>query len=343
MNTYRAMAVIEPGKLGLVKKTIPRLKNDEVLLKVEACGMCGADINDIANASLEEQRVPGHEIIGSIISMGPNVPAIWKLGQRVGVGRFGGYCQWCDACRQGNFHLCANRPVMGITKDGGYAEIVCVSATGLVAIPEQLSSFEAAPILCAGIATNNALKMANLEPGDSVAILGIGGLGHMAIQYAKKRGFHVTALGRGEDIAQDAYELGAHQYIDLTQDSSPILEKLQPFKAIISTIGSAASLTQLSNKLDKKGKLIVLGITKDKLEITTGSLVSNELQILGSITGTPYENEQLLKASVLNSIRPQFELIKFENANQGLERLKSGQAKFRLILRMGSGYGEYSY
>lgn len=230
---YQAMQISHPGRLELLERPVPVPEAGEVLIRVEACGICGADRGDIENADPAARRVPGHEVVGRLMALGSNVPAPWQVGQRVGVGRFGGHCGSCQECRRGRFHLCRQQPVMGSSRDGGYAEMMTARATGLVAIPDELSSEEAAPILCAGIATFNGLKASGAEPGDTVAILGIGGLGHLAVQYARRMGFRVIALGRGSDIASDALELGAHRYVDILQEDAA---------AVLSDLGGAAAI-----------------------------------------------------------------------------------------------------
>src|SRR3712207_4425566 len=216
------MQATAPGTLELVERETPTPGTGEVLIAVEACGICGADAGTIESTDPSRQppRVPGHEVVGRIVAIGEGVPSIWKLGQRVGVGRLGGHCDECAQCRQGRFNLCRNQPVVGASCDGGYAEMMVARGTGLVSIPDELSSEEAAPILCAGIATFNALKKSGAEAGDLVAVLGIGGLGHMALQYARKMAFKVVAVGRGQDIAEDALRLGAHAYIDTNQQDA---------------------------------------------------------------------------------------------------------------------------
>ena len=228
-STYRAMQVARPGVLELVERLMPTPAPGEVLIRVEACGLCGADIGDIegANRSLQPPRVPGHEVVGRLVAIGEQVPPMWRLGQRVGVGRLGGHCQACSMCRRGLFNLCQDQGFVGATRDGGYAEMMLARATGLVSIPDELDADAAAPLLCAGLATFNALKKCGAEAGDTVAILGIGGLGHLALQYARRMGFRVVAIGRGADIAQDAIALGAHRYVDtLVEDAVAALRQL---------------------------------------------------------------------------------------------------------------------
>lgn len=306
------------------------------MIEVEVCGICGADIGQIDRADPTSQpRVPGHEVIGRIAAIGAAVPAIWKVGQRVGVGRLGGHCNECDQCRRGEFQLCRNQPVVGVTSDGGYAEVMIARSTGLVSIPDELDSEEAAPILCAGLATFNALKKSGAEAGDLVAVLGIGGLGHMALQYARKMGFKVVAIGRGRDIVDDALVLGAHVYIDTNEDDAVAkLKEMGGAQAIVTTIGHAATVSACIGGLAPQGRLIVLGVGKDPLPIPSGQLVSGEKSVVGSMTGTPYENEKALNFSALTDIRPMIETMPLENALAAYEKVKSGDVKFRMVLVM---------
>lgn len=337
-STYRAMQVAKPGALELVERKVPIPGAGEVLIEVEACGICGADASDIegADPTLEPPRVPGHEVIGRIASIGAGTPAIWKLGQRVGVGRFGGHCNECVQCRRGQFQLCRNQPVVGATCDGGYAEMMVARSTGLVSIPDELDSEEAAPILCAGLATFNALKKSGAEAGDLVAVLGIGGLGHMALQYARRMGFKVVAVGRGEDIEKDAFALGAHVYIDTNrQDAAAKLTEMGGAQAILATIGNAAMVSAVMGGLTPQGRLVMLGIAKDTLAVSTRQLVGGERSIAGSITGSPYESERTLDFSVLSGVRPMIETAPLEDAFAAYQRVKRGDVKFRMVLVMG--------
>lgn len=335
--TYRAMQISSPGHLELVERATPMPGTGEVLIEVEACGMCGADINDIeqADPSLSPPRVPGHEIVGRIVALGSGAPAIWKIGQRVGIGRLGGHCNACTECWRGEFQLCRNHPVVGATCDGGYAEMVLARATGLVSIPDALASEEAAPILCAGLATFNALRRSGAQAGDAVAILGIGGLGHMALQYARKMGFKVIAIGRGRDIAEDVAALGAHVYLDTDiVDAASELQQMGGVQAIVSTIGNAATVSTLLPGLAPQGRLVVLGIGKEPLSVPTRQLVAGERQVHGSLTGTPYESERSLEFSVLVDARPLFQTMPLEQAPEAYQRLKHGDVKFRMVLTM---------
>ncbi|THK35313.1 alcohol dehydrogenase [Ensifer sp. MPMI2T] len=334
---YRAMQVTTPGTLELVERETPKPGKGEVLIEVEACGICGADISDIerADPSLQPPRVPGHEVVGRIVALGESAPSRWKLGQRVGVGRLGGHCNECDECRQGQFQLCENQPFVGASRDGGYAEMMLARGTGLVSIPDELDSVEAAPILCAGIATFNALKKSGAEAGDLIAVLGIGGLGHMALQYARKMGFRVAAVGRGQDIAEDALKLGAHVYVDTSQDdAAKKLKSMGGATAIIATIGNAEAVSSLMAGLAPRGTLVLLGAGGDPLPVSAGHLVVGERSVLGSITGTPYENERTLDFSVLTGVRPQIETMPLTKASEAYQKMKSGDVKFRMVLTM---------
>lgn len=335
--TFRAMQVASEGQLELVERDVPSPGAGDVLIAVEACGVCGADRSDIEKADPATRRIPGHEIVGRITAMGTNVPDIWEIGQRVGVGRFGGPCLQCAACRSGRLHLCRNQPVMGADTDGGYAEMVVARASGLVAIPPELSSSEAAPILCAGIATFNALKTSGATAGDTVAVFGIGGLGHMAVQYARQMGFRVVAIGRGQDIAADAQALGAHHYVDADQDDAvEALNDMGGATAILTTVGDAQSVSNLLGGLALGGRLMLLGIGPDPLAVSMGQVVGGERGVAGSLTGSPFEIERTLDFSVLSGVRPQIETIPFEQANEAYLKMKTGAAKFRMVLTMES-------
>lgn len=339
-TTYRAMQVTQPGTLELVERKTPTPGTGEVLIAVEACGICGADASDIegADPTLQPPRVPGHEVVGRIIAMGENAPSIWRLRQRVGVGRLGGHCNECAQCRQGQFQLCDKQRFVGASCDGGYAEMMVARATGLVSIPDELDSEEAAPILCAGIATFNALKKSGAEAGDLVAILGIGGLGHMALQYARKMGFKVAAVGRGQEIAETALQLGAHVYIDTGfEDAATRLKSMGGANAIATTIGNAEAVSSLMPGLAPRGRLVVLGAGQDPLPVSARNLVVGERSVLGSITGTPYENEKTLGFSVLAGVRPRIETMPLERAFEAYRKMKSGDVEFRMVLTMKKG------
>lgn len=337
-ETYRAMQVSRPGLLELVERATPVPGPGEVLVQVDACGICGADVGDIerADPTLQPPRVPGHEVVGRIAAIGAGVPSSWKPGQRVGVGRLGGHCNTCGMCRQGHFQLCPNQTFVGATCDGEYAEMMLARATGLVSIPAELDAVEAAPLLCAGIATFNALRKCGAQPGDTVAVLGVGGLGHMALQYARRMGFRVVAIGRGEDIADDALALGAHRYIDGERlNAASELKQMGGAMAVLSTIPPGEAVSGILGGLAPLGRLVVLGGGKDPLVLSAGPLVVGERSVLGSITGTPHETERALDFSVLTGARARVELMPLARANEAYQRMKSGEAKFRMVLTMG--------
>ncbi|SOZ09619.1 alcohol dehydrogenase [Cupriavidus taiwanensis] len=336
-TTYRAMQISRPGVLELVERAVPQPGVAEVLIRVEACGICGADAADIERTgpATHPPRVPGHEVVGRILAMGPGTPSIWTTGQRVGVGRLGGHCGECMQCRQGRFQLCLNQPVVGATVDGGYAEMMLARSTGLVAIPDALGAEEAAPILCAGIATFNALKKCGAQAGDTVAIVGIGGLGHMALQYARNMGFRVVAIGRGNEKAGDALALGAHVYIDnRREDAAARLKAMGGAQAMVTMIDHAEAISALLPGLAPEGRLVVLNPARSPLHIPPGLLVGGQRSILGSLTGTPYDNEKTLNFSMLANVRPRIETMPLEQAAQAYAKMKSGSAKYRMVLTM---------
>lgn len=335
-TTFHAIQVSRTGHLERVERPIPKPNKGEVLIAVDACGICGADAMTIENQNPEAfPRIPGHEVVGRIVAIGDPDSDYWKIGQRVGVGRLGGHCNQCDECRQGLFNLCSHQPVMGSTHDGGYAEMMIAKGTGLVSIPDELSSVEAAPLLCAGIATFNALKKSGAQAGDTVAILGIGGLGHLAIQYARRMGFRVIAIGRGQDIAELTQALGAHIYID-TQLENAVnrLKELGKAQAILTTITNGEVSSELFSGLATQGKLIVVGVGKEPLVISSPLLVGGERAVQGSITGTPFEVGKTLNFSVLADIRAKTEVFPLHQAQQAYQRMKTGNAQFRVVLTM---------
>jgi len=333
---YKAVQITQTGQFELVQRIVPSPQQGEVLLAVEACGICGADAMSIENNNPDAfPRVPGHEVVGRIIAIAEQSSGYWQLGQRVGVGRLGGHCNQCAECLQGLFNLCSHHPIMGSSHDGGYAEMMIAKETGLVAIPDELSSIEAAPLLCAGIATFNALKNSGAQAGDLVAILGIGGLGHLAIQYARRMGFKVVAIGRGQEIKQASLNLGAHVYIDTQiEDALDQLQQLGKAQVILTTITNGEISSKLLAALAPQGKFMVVGVGKEPLMISSRLLVGGEQIIQGSMVGTPYDLHKTLNFSVLADIRAQIESYPLEQAQQAYLRMKSGEAQFRVVLTM---------
>jgi alcohol dehydrogenase len=337
-KTYRAMQATRPGVLELVERKIPQPAAGEVLIAVEACGICGADASTIEglDRSIAFPRVPGHEVVGRIVAVGAGAPMPWTPGRRVGVGRLGGHCNACESCRRGRFNLCSDQPTMGSARDGGYAEMMLARSTGLVAIPDELDSVEAAPLLCAGLATFNALKKSGAQAGDLVAIQGVGGLGHLAIQYARRMGFQVVAIGRGGGIAADVRALGAHAYLDATaEDVVAALERMGGAEVILSTITDSAAASALMPGLLPQGRFMVVGVGREPMAIAPGLLVGGERVVRGAITGSPYESEKTLAFSVLADVRAMIEALPLERAQEAYRRMRSGQARFRMVLTTG--------
>jgi len=338
-NTYKAMQVTRPGLLELVERQIPEPDAGDVLIEVHACGVCGADAGAIEGleGGLQLPRVPGHEVVWRIVALGAAIQGNWRVGQRVGIGRLGGHCNACEQCRRGHFNLCSNQPMVGSSRDGGYAEMMTARATGLVAIPDQLDAVEAAPLLCAGIATFNALRKSGAQAGDLVAIQGIGGLGHLAIQYARRMGYKVVAVGRGADIAQDVLALGAHHYLD-THVDDPVarLKEMGGAQVILTTITDSAAVSSLMPALAPQGCLLVVGVGQQPLTIMPGALVGGERSVQGAITGTPYESEKTLDFSVMTDVRAMIETQPLENAWEAYQKVKSGEVRFRMVLTMRS-------
>ena len=337
-NTYMAMQVTQPGEMQFVEREVPTPVTGEVLIWVEACGICGADAGAIEGleAGLMFPRVPGHEVVGRIVAVGNGTSPRWRVGQRVGVGRLGGHCNECEQCRQGHFNLCLDQPVVGSSRDGGYAQMMLARATGLVAIPDALDAIQAAPLLCAGIATFNALRKSGALAGDLVAIQGIGGLGHLAIQYARRMGYRVVAIGRGADIADQVLNLGAHHYVDSqAEDAVPSLKAMGGAQVILTTITDSAAVSPLMAALAPQGTLVVVGVGRQPLSIMPGALVGGERRVLGAITGTPYESEKTLDFSVMADVRAQIETMPLELAWEAYQRVRSGAVQFRMVLTMG--------
>ncbi|UPG93861.1 alcohol dehydrogenase catalytic domain-containing protein [Luteibacter aegosomatissinici] len=333
--TYRALQVTPSGALEFVTRRRPTPPAGEVLIQVEACGMCGADLADIrvAASTPGSTRVPGHEVVGRIIDIGSGVAPIWAVGQRVGVGRLAGHCGHCRVCGEGQFHLCPHQAFVGSSRDGGYAELMLARGTGLVSIPTALDPVEAAPILCAGVATLNALRKSNAQPSDTVAILGIGGLGHMAIQYANRMGFRVVAMGRGTAKAVDAERLGAHAYIDTAHGDGPArLSALGGAQCIISTVADAQLTASFVAGLAPGGRLILLAAGREAMPMAGGPLVIAERSVHGSLTGTPRDIERALAFSELTQRLPMVECYPLADANAAIAKLSAGEARFRLVL-----------
>jgi D-arabinose 1-dehydrogenase-like Zn-dependent alcohol dehydrogenase len=335
--TYRAVQVPQAGgAFELVDRELVDPGRNEVRVTVQACGVCHSDsITKDGFMPISYPRVPGHEIAGVVDAVGEGVEDI-KPGDRVGVGWFGGSCFRCDPCRRGDFIECENLKISGISYDGGYAESVVVPLDALARIPDDLSSEDAAPLLCAGITTYNALRNSSARPGDVVAVLGVGGLGHLGVQYAAKMGFHTVAIARGADKRALAVELGAHTYIDSTsQDVAAELTKLGGAKVVLSTVTHAPSMSAVIDGLGPRGELIVLGVDVEPLQVGSMQLVGGSRHVLGHASGTSKDSEDTLDFSELMQIVPRIETYPLEEAAAGYERMMSGGARFRVVLTTG--------
>jgi D-arabinose 1-dehydrogenase-like Zn-dependent alcohol dehydrogenase len=331
----RVVQVSKPGSpLKLVERPVPEPGPGKVRIKVEACGICHSDAFTVEGQypGIVYPRVPGHEISGRVDALGPGVTA-WRVGQRVGVGWHGGHCGVCVNCRRGDFVLCVVMQVPGIAYDGGYADYMIAPQEALAAIPDDLAAVDAAPLLCAGITTYNALRNAGARPGDVVAIQGIGGLGHLGVQFAVKMGFMTVAIARGADKAKLALELGAHRYVDSNaEDAAKVLTGLGGAKVILATVTNAKAMSALIGGLGVDGKLLVVGVSPEPIEVSPLQLISKRASVAGWPSGRAADSEDTLRFSVLEGIRPMIETFPLTEAAKGYQRMIKGDARFRVVL-----------
>jgi propanol-preferring alcohol dehydrogenase len=333
-DTYSAAEVYEPGKLRFVGRKVSEPGAGQVRIRVEACGICHTDAATVMGVypGLTLPRVPGHEVVGRIEALGSGVSQ-WKIGQRVGVGLIAGEDGTCEPCRRGDIVNCQNPVVSGVTADGGYAEVMIAEARALSSVPDELTSAEAAPLLCAGITTYNALRNAGLRGGDLVAVQGIGGLGHLGVQFARHMGFRTVAIGRGREKEKLAKDLGAHVYIDTAaEDAAAVLQRMGGARAILATGTSGNAMGSLVSGLAARGKLIVVGVPQDQIQLNAFPLVFGGRSIQGSLTGKPIDGEDTLAFSVLANIRPMIETFPLEQASEAYARMIDGKARFRVVL-----------
>jgi D-arabinose 1-dehydrogenase-like Zn-dependent alcohol dehydrogenase len=333
----KAVQVPKPGgNFEIVERAIPKPGAGQARVKVQACGVCHSDsfTKEGLWPGIQYPRVPGHEIVGVIDELGAGVSA-WKKGQRVGVGWHGGHDNTCRQCRRGDFKNCENLQVPGISYDGGYAQFMVAPADVLVAIPDTLADAEAAPLLCAGITTFDALRRTTAMPGDLVAVQGVGGLGHLAIQFANKFGYNVAAIGRGADTAALAQKLGASLYVDTeSTNATEALQKMGGARVILATAPSSKAMSELVNGLGPNGELIVIGVSPDPIEVTPVQLIVGSKRIQGYASGAPADADDTLRFSELTGVRPMVETFSLENASQAYERMMSGTVRFRAVLTM---------
>jgi D-arabinose 1-dehydrogenase-like Zn-dependent alcohol dehydrogenase len=329
--------VTKPGaNFDIVEREIPQLGVGQVRIRVKACGICYSDSLTKENhwPGITYPRVPGHEIAGVIDELGAGVTG-WKKDQRVGVGWHGGQCGTCLACRRGDFANCTKLKVPGISYDGGYQEYMVAPVEALAAIPETLTAEEAAPLLCAGITTFNSLRHSGALPGDLVAVQGIGGLGHLGIQFASKFGYKVVAIGRGPENATLANKLGASAYIDSkATKAAEELQKLGGARVIQATAPNSKAMSELVGGLGMNGKLLVVGASPEPLEVSPIQLIQGRKSVQGWSSGIPTDSEDTLRFAELTGVRPMIEKYPLEKANEGYERMMSGKAEFRVVLTM---------
>jgi D-arabinose 1-dehydrogenase-like Zn-dependent alcohol dehydrogenase len=333
----KAVQIPKPGdEFQIVERDIPEPGVREVRIKVQACGVCHSDsfTKEGQWPGIQYPRVPGHEVVGRIDAVGPGISG-WKKGQRVGVGWHGGHDNTCLECRRGDFRNCQNAQVPGISYDGGYQEYMLAPVEALVAMTDALSDAEAAPLLCAGITTFNALRHGGALPGDLVAVQGIGGLGHLGIQFANKLGYKVAAIGRGSENLGLAKRLGAAVYIDgQSVDVAKTLQEMGGAQVILATAPSSKAMSQLIDGLATNGRLMVVGVDSDPIEVTPIQLISKTRSIQGWVAGTPPDCEDALRCAELTGVRPMIESYPLERASEAYARMMAGHAQFRVVLTM---------
>jgi D-arabinose 1-dehydrogenase-like Zn-dependent alcohol dehydrogenase len=326
------------GDFKLVEREIPEPGPGQVRVKVEACGICHSDslIKEGLWPGLQYPRVPGHEVAGRIDAVGGNVTE-WKKGQRVGVGWHGGHDFVCDECRRGDFAMCANRKVTGIDFDGGYAEYMIAPTAALALIPDDLPAEEAGPFMCAGVTVFNALRNSGARPGDVVAVQGIGGLGHLGIQYARKMGFETVALGRGKDKGPLAKKLGVQHYIDsAVVDPVTELQKLGGARVILATAPSAKAISSVVEGLGVDGTLLIPAAPNEPLSISMMPLLMGRRQVAGWYSGTARDSQDTLEFSALTGVHPMIEKYPLSRVAEAYEQMHSGKVRFRVVLTMGA-------
>jgi D-arabinose 1-dehydrogenase-like Zn-dependent alcohol dehydrogenase len=335
MSKMRVVQVTQAnGPFELVEREIPEPAAGQVRIKVEACGICHSDsmTKEGTFPGIQYPRVPGHEVAGIVDAVGEGVVG-WAEGQRVGVGWHGGYCGHCEPCRRGDFFACKWGQVTGITYDGGYADYMVAHSSALALLPEDLSAIEAGPLVCAGVTTFNSLRNSGAQPNEVVAVLGLGGLGHLGVQFAAKMGFKTVAIARGSDKEPLASQLGAHVYIDSqAQDVAAELVKMGGAKIILATVTNAEAMSAALGGLGTNGKLIVLGAPNKPLEVAAGLLIGGRRSVAGWYSGTSIDSQDTLSFSTLTGVRAMTEVYPLERAAEAYERMMSGKARFRVVL-----------
>lgn len=329
----RAVQISAPGAaLEVVEREVPEVPAGHVLVKVAANGICHSDAMAVLGMSSSYPRVPGHEVAGTVEAVGEGVTR-WSAGDRVGIGWFGGACFECDSCRDGDFVSCRVGKVTGLTSDGGYADHVVAPADALAAVPDGLELADAAPLLCAGVTTFNAIRTSGVRPGDRVAVVGLGGLGHLGVQFAAKLGFETIAIARGQEKESFARDLGAEHYIDSTStDVGAALRRLGGADLVLATVTDADSMSATVAGLAPRGRLVVLGVPQEPLAVGAVDLVSGSRTVAGHASGTAKDSEDTLRFAARTGVRPMIETYPLERAAEGYERMMSGHARFRVVL-----------
>lgn len=337
MAKMRAVQVSKAkGPLELVERDIPQPGKNQVLLKVKACGICHSDSLTIEDGfpGVRYPRIPGHEVAGVVETLGEDVKG-WKVGDFVGVGWVGGYCGYCDPCRRGNFTICKNMQISGVNYDGGYAEYMVAPASGLALIPKDLSPADAGPLMCAGVTTFNSLRNSGTRPGDRVAVIGVGGLGHLAIQFAHKMGFNTIAIARGKDKEELARKLGAVAYIDSeAENPGRALAKLGGAKLIVSTVTNSKAMEVTLGGLAPDGKLLLLGVSAEPIQVPPVALITNRLSLQGWPSGSSIDSQDTMNFCSLTGIKSMNQTFPLEKAREAYEFMMSGKARFRAVLVM---------
>lgn len=339
MKKMRVAQITRPNSpFEIVEREIPKPISGWVRIKIQACGICHSDSFTVEGTypGIQYPRVPGHEIAGIIDEVGPDVVG-WNVGQKVGVGWNGGYCGHCTSCRRGDFNTCENGLVPGISYDGGYAEYMVAPANALALVPQELEPTEVAPLMCAGITTFNSLRNSGARAGDVVAILGIGGLGHLAIQFAAKMGFYTVAIARGKDKAALAKQLGAHRYIDSqSDDPANELKQLGGAKVILATVTNVPAMSAVIEGLGINGKLLVVGVSAEPLQASPLALIRQRRSIAGWPSGTSIDSQDTLSFSAFSGVRPMNQIFPLDRVAEAYSLMMSGKARFRVVLTTGN-------
>lgn len=334
-STYRAVQAVSPGTLALTNLPVVEPPAGHVRIRVEACGVCHSDSATVEGVlPIDWPRVPGHEAVGRIDVVGEGVEG-WTVGQRVGIGFLGGACGYCEYCRDGDLVNCVNQGYTGVQHDGGYAEMMIAKASGLIAVPDDLSAVAAAPLLCAGLTTFSALRNAPARAGDLVAVFGVGGLGHLGVQYARHMGFEVVAIDRGDDRAELSRKLGAHHYIDSsTADVAKALQARGGAQVVLATASGGKAVAAAVGGLRRGGVVISLGASDEPIELSAFELLFKQLGVDGALTGTPKAGDATLRFSAMSDVAAMVETMPLERAPEAYARMMSGQARFRIVLTM---------